>query len=89
VLGVHDPQKGEAAVEALRKDGIDARFLKLDVINRQDQTAAAKFLEQNFGRLDILINNAGINMDQLGTTHPSSTTDAVLQQTFDTNFSRQ
>ena len=54
--------------------------------NRQHQTDAAKFFEQNFGRLDILINNAGINMDQFGSSQPSATTDAVLQQTFDTNF---
>jgi NAD(P)-dependent dehydrogenase (short-subunit alcohol dehydrogenase family) len=63
LMGARDPQKGEAAAEAVRKEGIDARFLKLDVTNRQDQTAAAKFFEQNFGRLDILIDNAGINMD--------------------------
>ena len=87
VLAARDPEKGEAAAEALRREGIDAQFLKLDVTNRQDHAAAAKFVEQNFGRLDILINNAGISMEQFGSGWPSITTDEVIQQTFDTNFS--
>ncbi|MBV8841597.1 MAG: SDR family oxidoreductase [Bryobacterales bacterium] len=86
VVGARDPQKGEAAAEALRKQGIDARFLKLDVTNRHDHAAAARFVEQNFGRLDILINNAGIALDGFNSGAPSTTTDEVIQQTFDTNF---
>jgi NAD(P)-dependent dehydrogenase (short-subunit alcohol dehydrogenase family) len=78
VMAARDPQKGEAAAQALRKEGIDARFLKLDVTNRQDHAAAAKFLEDNFGRLDILINNAAISGGEA--------TDETLQRTFDTNF---
>src|SRR5215472_879410 len=79
VLAARDPQKGEAAAEALRREGIDAQFLKLDVTNRQDHAAAAKFVEQNFGRLDILINNAGVSIEQLGSGRPSITTDDVIQ----------
>ena len=86
VMAARDPQKGEAAAESLRSQGIDARFLKLDVTDRQDHAAAAAFLEQNFGRLDILINNAGISLEPLGTGRASVTTDDVLQRTFDTNF---
>lgn len=86
VLAARDPQKGEAAIGALRGEGIDAKFLKLDVTNRQDHATAARFLEQNFGRLDILINNAGISLEQFGAGRPSTTTDEVIQQTFDTNF---
>ncbi len=86
VLAARDPQKGEAAAEALRKQGVDAQFLKLDVTNRQDHSAAARFLDQNFGRLDILINNAGIAGEQLGAGSPGSPSDEVLQKTFDTNF---
>jgi NAD(P)-dependent dehydrogenase (short-subunit alcohol dehydrogenase family) len=78
VMAARDPQKGEAAAQALRNEGVDARFLKLDVTNRQDHADAAKFLEQNFGRLDILINNAGISGGE--------PTDETLQRTFDTNF---
>ena len=67
VLAARDHQKGEAAAEVLRREGLDAQFLKLDVTNRQDHAAAAQFIEQNFGRLDILINNAGIS--KIGRAH--------------------
>jgi len=86
IVGARDPQKGQAAAEWLRQEGIDAQFLKLDVTDRQDHTAAAAFLEQKFGRLDILINNAGISLEPLGSGRASATTDEVLQTTFDTNF---
>ena len=86
VMTARDPQKGEAAAEALRKEGLDVQFLKLDVTNRADHAAAVKFLEQNFGRLDILINNAGISLDSWGGGQPSATTDDVIQRTFATNF---
>jgi len=86
IAGARDPHKGEAAAESLRRDGIDARFLLLDVTNRLHHAAAAAFLAENFGRLDILINNAGISLDSLGTGPPSKTTDDVIRQTFETNF---
>jgi NAD(P)-dependent dehydrogenase (short-subunit alcohol dehydrogenase family) len=89
VLGARDPQRGEAAAESLRREGVDSQFLKLDVTDRKDHTTAAKFLEQKFGRLDILINNAGIAVEPLGAASVGTPTDDVLQQTFDTNFFAQ
>jgi NAD(P)-dependent dehydrogenase (short-subunit alcohol dehydrogenase family) len=86
VMAARDSQKGEAAADVLRKEGVDVRFVKLDVRNRQDHAVVATFLEQNFGRLDILINNAGVSMDEFGAGLPSTTTDEVIQRTFDTNF---
>jgi NAD(P)-dependent dehydrogenase (short-subunit alcohol dehydrogenase family) len=85
VLGARDPQKGEAAAEQLRKEGADAQFLTLDVTNRADHAAAAKFLEQKFGRLDILINNAGVALEGFDAGMPSTTTDDVIRGTFETN----
>src|SRR5579863_6207701 len=66
ILAARDPEKGEAAAAKLRKEGLDADFLKLDVTRVDDHAAAAAFLEKHFGRLDILINNAGISEDPLG-----------------------
>ena len=84
VMAARDQQKGEAAAGLLRDQGLDALFLKLDVTSHEDHVKAAAFLEDNFGRLDILINNAGIAVKGAGT--PSATTAEVLHETFETNF---
>jgi len=86
VLAARDAEKGEAAAEKLRGEGLDAQSLKLDVTNKEDRAAAAKYLESKFGRLDILINNAGVSQEGLGTGKASTTTDEVIHSTFETNF---
>jgi NAD(P)-dependent dehydrogenase (short-subunit alcohol dehydrogenase family) len=86
VLGARDAKKGEAAAQKLRDEGLDVQFLKLDVTNKEDRSAAVSFLDKKFGRLDILVNNAGISLEPFGQTKPSSTSEDILQRTFDTNF---
>src|SRR5437879_1300605 len=86
VLATRDPQKGEAAAGKLRSQGLDVQFLKLDVTDKADHEAASAFLEKKFGRLDILINNAGISAEVFGTGKVSTTTDDTIHQTFETNF---
>jgi NAD(P)-dependent dehydrogenase (short-subunit alcohol dehydrogenase family) len=86
VMAARDAQKGESAAEKLRAEGMDVRFLKLDVTNKADHAAAAAFLEKNFGRLDILINNAGIAAEGFGVGKASTTSEDVIRRTFETNF---
>jgi NAD(P)-dependent dehydrogenase (short-subunit alcohol dehydrogenase family) len=86
VLAARDPQKGQAAAEKLQGEGLDAFFFKLDVIEGKDHVAASAFLEEKFGRLDILINNAGISAEPLGGGRTSSTSADVIHRTFETNF---
>jgi NAD(P)-dependent dehydrogenase (short-subunit alcohol dehydrogenase family) len=86
VLGARDPQAGEAAAAKLRGEGIDANFLKLDVTDPADHSAAAAYLKDKFGGLDILINNAGISAETLGSGKQGTPTSEVLRRTFDTNF---
>ncbi len=49
-------------------------------------TAAAKLIEKDYGRLDILINNAGIMLDGRKGNETTKTSQDVLRKTFDTNF---
>ncbi len=86
VLAARDQAKGEAAAEKLKQEGLDVQFLKLDVTKKEDYTKAAAFLDKNFGKLDILINNAGVSADGLAGTSVSATTEQSLQRTFETNF---
>ncbi|MFX7739859.1 SDR family NAD(P)-dependent oxidoreductase, partial [Acinetobacter baumannii] len=56
-------ERGEAAVASLVKDGLDVEFLQLDVVNEADIHNAYQYISKNYGKLDILINNAGIQVE--------------------------
>jgi NAD(P)-dependent dehydrogenase (short-subunit alcohol dehydrogenase family) len=60
VLGSRDEVKGATAAAELRKQGTDAHAVKLDVTNQDDVAALPAFFKDRFGRLDVLVNNAGV-----------------------------
>ncbi|MBB5316503.1 SDR family oxidoreductase [Tunturibacter empetritectus] len=86
LIGVRDVAKGDAAVAELKKDGVEARAVKLDVDNPADYAAVAKLIEKDYGVLDILVNNAGIFLDGRKGNATSTTSKEILQKTFNTNF---
>ena len=86
LVGARDLAKGDEAAGVLRGVGVDARAIKLDVANEADRAAAAKYIEKEFGRLDILINNAGVMLDPRTGNATSTTPAALLHETFETNF---
>jgi NAD(P)-dependent dehydrogenase (short-subunit alcohol dehydrogenase family) len=59
-VGARDDQRREAAVEKLRAGGVDAFGVPLDVTDDASVTAAARLIEERAGRLDVLVNNAGV-----------------------------
>jgi NAD(P)-dependent dehydrogenase (short-subunit alcohol dehydrogenase family) len=87
LLGSRDPLKGEVAARQLRHEGIDARVVKLDVTRPADIAAAAKFVEKDFGKLDALVNNAGVMIEKGWTQNTTSETRIEnLRATFDANL---
>jgi NAD(P)-dependent dehydrogenase (short-subunit alcohol dehydrogenase family) len=52
--------EGKAVEEQIRAAGGEATFVRLDVTSEVDWTAAVAAAERLYGRLDVLINNAGI-----------------------------
>lgn len=86
VLACRDAEKGEAASEKLRGEGLDVQFLKLDVTKKEDHAAAAKTVGENFGHLDILINNAGVSEGGLGEEKTTTVEEGRLHRVFETNF---
>ncbi|MFF3505490.1 SDR family NAD(P)-dependent oxidoreductase [Streptomyces sp. NPDC003247] len=91
VIGARDPLRGEEAAAAVRAAGGDAHAVTLDVTDRATVQEAARQVEERFGRLDVLINNAGITgsgrvspedaRDQV----PSSVDLDMVRAVFDTN----
>ena len=84
LLGARDEERGKEAVETLKKEGIDAQLLVLDVTNQDTIDNAVKFIEEEYGHLDILINNAGVFFEK--GVLPSQLKLATLRETFEVNF---
>ena len=62
-LGARDEKAGRAAEEKLRQDGA-VTFLKLDVADEKSIKHAAEEFSRQVNHLDVLINNAGILLDE-------------------------
>jgi NAD(P)-dependent dehydrogenase (short-subunit alcohol dehydrogenase family) len=59
-IGARDEERREAAVDKLRAAGTDAFGVPLDVTDDVSVAAAATLIGQRAGRLDVLVNNAGV-----------------------------
>jgi len=84
IIGARDPGRGKMAVAALSAQGLAAEFLPLDVTDADSIAAAARQIEAAHGRLDILINNAGIVDPADGP--PSMASTAAVRRIMETNF---
>ncbi len=59
-VGARDDGRRDDAVERLRAAGVDAFGVPLDVTDDESVAAAAEQIDAVAGRLDVLVNNAGI-----------------------------
>jgi NAD(P)-dependent dehydrogenase (short-subunit alcohol dehydrogenase family) len=84
-IGARDAGRGEAAAEALRKDGFDIRFLALDVADDESTASAAETLATQTDHLDVLVNNAGIAPEGMAAPPPSLLEMATLKATYEVN----
>jgi NAD(P)-dependent dehydrogenase (short-subunit alcohol dehydrogenase family) len=59
-IGARNDERREAAVQKLRAGGADVFGVPLDVTDEESVAAAARLIEDRAGRLDVLVNNAGV-----------------------------
>ena len=87
VLGSRDRKKGAAAEAKLVSEGIEAPLVALDVTDAKSVASAVAHVQARFGRIDVLVNNAGIALD--GSRSPVSSvlevSPEVVARTLDAN----
>ncbi|HET6554105.1 MAG TPA: SDR family oxidoreductase [Dyella sp.] len=84
LLGARKPLLGEKAARQLRREGGTVMPVKLDVTSAQDVRELAARIDGEYGRLDILINNAGAYFDI--DDDPSSVNLDLVRQALETNL---
>jgi NAD(P)-dependent dehydrogenase (short-subunit alcohol dehydrogenase family) len=63
ILTARDITKGKIASERLSEEGLDVTFYQLDVSDESQINRIADQVESQFGRIDVLVNNAAILYD--------------------------
>ncbi len=86
IIGARDIAKGEAAAAQLREQGIDASAIPYDAEDSNSPQEVCKYFEERFGKLDILINNAGVFKEPSSGSKVADLAPDTLRATFDTNF---
>ena len=84
LVGARDAAKAAGAVAELGKDGIKAESVVLDVTDAASIAKAVADVEARFGKLDTLINNAGVAIEGWGAA-TSGTTVEQWRTIFETN----
>lgn len=89
VIGSRNAAAGQKAAADLKASGLLASSVQLDIGSDESITAAVSWIEQEFGVLDVLINNAGILIDYVpGLTDASKDLSLrdLFTQTLSTNL---
>ncbi|KAF3887273.1 MULTISPECIES: SDR family oxidoreductase [Nostocales] len=83
LIGARDENKGAESAEKLQAEGLDVQSIQINVTDISSVATAAKNIEERFGKLDVLVNNAGVLHD--GGVNPSNLDVKVFKDTFETN----
>lgn len=85
LIGSRDRGRGEEAAAALRADGVDAVAVTLDVESDASVQAAATLVAEEYGHLDVLVNNAGILPEATADDAASPVDVELFRRCFETN----
>lgn len=83
LVGARDEVRGKQAADSLARLGVTAVPVRVDVTDAAGVAEAAAMIERRYGRLDVLVNNAGVAGGFTGP--PSAATAGDLREVYETN----
>lgn len=89
IVTARSAEKIALAEAKLKAQGIEAYGLTLDVNSTEQIKQLEKFIAEKFGKLDVLVNNAGVQLDFPAFMEGNSSENvplSVIKETFNTNF---
>ncbi|HEV8646556.1 MAG TPA: SDR family oxidoreductase [Burkholderiales bacterium] len=85
LLTSREAEKGREAKNKLGKEGLDVLHHQLDVTDQTSAAAIARHIESEYGRVDVLVNNAGVLIDSRSTSVLREK-EETFRTTLETNF---
>ncbi|KAI1843068.1 hypothetical protein JX266_010757 [Neoarthrinium moseri] len=82
IIGSRDLTQGADVAASLRDRGFSASSVQLDLTSDDSICAAVKQIEEEHGKLDVLVNNAGLLLELNGISMPLRD---LMNQTFQVN----
>lgn len=84
IIGSRSLASGLEAMASLSKEGLSVSAIQLDITSDSSISAAVKHMETTYGRLDVLINNAGV-FPELSSEHLNLPIRELFTQSFEVN----
>ena len=88
LMASRNKEKGREAVQKLSDEGLEVEFVQLEVTKVSEIDALVSYIDTKYGKLDVLVNNAGImhSGEPGGINSSESVKSEVLRETFEVNF---
>lgn len=84
ILASRDPEMGRRAAQTLAESNLDVSFVGMDVDDPKSIRQASITVNERYGKVDVLINNAGVYVD--GNETLMNQEPSILEKTMATNF---
>ena len=86
IIAARNEEKNKDAIKKIKLSSKDSETFKLDVNDQDSINSLMEFAIEKYGKIDILINNAGINRDSLSIRMSQDQWDEVIQLNLNSTF---
>ncbi len=86
IMAVRNPSGAMSTIDSLKSKGLDVTAAELDVSDEESIKDFSDYISQTSGRCDVLINNAGIFIDDTKASgSPLTSSIHIIRETMNTN----